>query len=247
MSLPTIAVVLAAGKGTRMRSPLPKVLHRAAGRSLLDWVIAAARAVPCDRIVVVYGHGASAVRQSFAGARDLEWAIQAEQHGTGHALAQAESAIRGAARLLVLSGDVPLLRPPTLRRLLEEASRAWGALAVAELADPGELGRVVAGDGGGLERIIEARDAAPDQLRHRTVNAGLYALPAPAVFGYLRRVRPDNTQHEIYLPDALNLAAADGLDLRCVPLEDPSEAWGVNTPEHLEQVDAVLRARGPAV
>ena len=247
MPLPTIAVVLAAGKGTRMRSPLPKVLHPAAGRPLLGWVIEAARAVPCDRIVVVHGHGAAEVRRSFADAPDLEWVIQAEQRGTGHALAQAEGVIDGAARLLVLSGDVPLLRPTTLRRLLDEAARGWGALAVAELADPGELGRVVARADGRLERMVEARDATPEEFDRRTVNAGLYALPAPEVFGYLRQVRPDNAQHEIYLPDALNLAAADGLDLHCMPLEDPSEAWGVNTPEHLQQVSGVLRARGAAV
>jgi UDP-N-acetylglucosamine diphosphorylase/glucosamine-1-phosphate N-acetyltransferase len=242
MPPPTVAVVLAAGKGTRMRSPLPKVLHPAAGRTLLSWVIDAAREVPCDRIVVVVGHGAEEVRRSFAGDADLEWVAQREQLGTGHALAQVEGVVGSAARLLVLSGDVPLLRPATARRLLEEAAAGWGAMAVAELEQPGSLGRVVVAADGRLEHMVEAADATPDELRLRTINAGLYALPAPEVFGYLRRVRPDNAQREIYLPDALNLAAADGRSVRCVLLDDPSEAWGVNTPDDLALVDARLRA-----
>jgi bifunctional UDP-N-acetylglucosamine pyrophosphorylase/glucosamine-1-phosphate N-acetyltransferase len=241
MLSPPIAVVLAAGKGTRMRSPLPKVLHRAAGQPLLAWVIAAARAVPCQRILVVIGHGADDVRRSFAHDGDVEWVLQSEQRGTGHALAQVET----TARLLVLSGDVPLLRPETARLLLDETScpESWGALAVAELDEAGSLGRVIVRDDGSLERLVEARDATPAELSRRTVNAGLYALPAPAIFGYLRSVRPDNAQHEIYLTDALNLAAADGRLLRCVRLADPSESWGVNTPAELAQVEERLLAR----
>jgi bifunctional UDP-N-acetylglucosamine pyrophosphorylase/glucosamine-1-phosphate N-acetyltransferase len=229
-----------------MRSALPKVLHPAAGRPLLAWVIEAAREVPCDRIAVVVGHGADEVRRSFAGDADLEWVLQAEQRGTGHAVAQIEDSIGSAARLLVLSGDVPLLRASTARRLLEEAAAGWGAVAVADLDEPGSLGRVVVGADGRLERMVEAADASADQLRLRTVNAGLYALPAPEVFGYLRQVRPNNAQREIYLPDALNLAVADGRCVRCVTLDDPSEAWGVNTPDDLALVDARLRARDAA-
>lgn len=244
--LPTLAVVLAAGKGKRMGSPLPKVLHRAAGQSLLAWVVDAARAVPCDRIVVIVGHGADEVRSAFAGDSDLEFVFQREQRGTGHALAQVEGVVGSAARLLVLSGDVPLLRPATARLLLDEAARGWGSMAVADLDQPGSLGRVVVGAGDRLVRLVEVADATPDELRLRTVNAGLYVLPAPDVFGYLRRVRPSNAQNEIYLTDALNLAAADGLAVRCVGLDDPSEAWGVNTPQDLAQVEARLTERGDA-
>lgn len=241
-SAPIVAVVLAAGKGTRMRSPLPKVLHAAAGRPLLDWVIATAREVPCDRIAVIVGHGAGEVRERFA-ADDLEWILQREQRGTGHALAQAEAVVESTARLLVLSGDVPLLRPTTARRLLDEGKASGWAMAVAELPSPGALGRVLGHPDGSLDRIVEAADATPDELLVKTVNAGIYALPAPDVFGYLRRVRPDNAQGEIYLPDALNLAAAEGRDVRCVRLDDPSEAWGVNTPDDLALVDSRLRER----
>ena len=129
---PRIAVVLAAGKGTRMRSGLPKVLHRAAGRPLLAWVVDAARAAGCERILVVVGHGHERVREEIAGA-DLTWILQAEQKGTGHALAQAEGEVKGAT-LLVLSGDVPLIAPETIVRLAAAAETGWGAMAVAELA-----------------------------------------------------------------------------------------------------------------
>src|SRR5436305_12055512 len=153
---PRVAVILAAGKGTRMKSSRPKVLHAAAGRPLLAWVIDAARAAGCGRILVVVGHGAERVREEIGGEddRDLRWVLQAEQRGTGHALAQAEgeiSAIADNATVLVLSGDVPLVHPATLDRLARGAEEGWGALAVAEMADPGPLGRVPA-DGSGAFR-----------------------------------------------------------------------------------------------
>jgi bifunctional UDP-N-acetylglucosamine pyrophosphorylase/glucosamine-1-phosphate N-acetyltransferase len=243
MPQPTLAVILAAGKGKRMGSPLPKVLQPAAGRPLLAWVIAAAREVPCERIVVIVGHGADEVRRTFAASSDLEWVLQGEQRGTGHALAQVEPAVGEPARLLVLSGDVPLFRAATARRLLAEAAGSWGSMAVADLESPGSLGRVVVGNDGRLARIVEVADATAGELALTTVNAGLYALPAPEVFGYLRRVRPNNAQNEIYLTAALNLAAAAGESVRCVRLEDPSEAWGVNTPQDLALVESRLRER----
>jgi bifunctional UDP-N-acetylglucosamine pyrophosphorylase / glucosamine-1-phosphate N-acetyltransferase len=277
-----VAVVLAAGKGTRMQSALPKVLHRAAGRTLLAWVLDAARAAGCRRILVVVGHGADRVRREVedeAGGDDLTWVVQEPQLGTGHALAQAAGRISGPARLLVLSGDVPLVGATTLGRLLAAAARGWGAMAVAELPRPGSLGRVIARGGGGgsgsgsgggaggsgaggsgggvggsgaggsgggvggsgaggsgsaadaaelLARIVEAADASPAELAVHTVNAGLYALPAPEVFSYLARLEPANAQGELYLTDALNAAAAAGRRVELVRLADADEALGVN-------------------
>ncbi|HLX10887.1 MAG TPA: NTP transferase domain-containing protein [Thermoanaerobaculia bacterium] len=296
-----VAVVLAAGKGTRMRSRLPKVLHRAAGRPLLAWVLDAARAAGCGRLLVVVGHGAEQVRAAIVG-DDLTWVVQAEQRGTGHALAQVADRLGGgAARLLVLSGDVPLLSAATLERLLAAAGRGWGAMAVADLRQPGGLGRVVAraGDGDGvsaagrpgtaagkegdgaarragtaagmagdgtgasgrpgaatgwdgerrgascelLERIVEAADATPAELELRTVNAGLYALPAPDVFFYLAALTPANAQGEIYLTDALTAAAAAGRRIELVRLEDPREAQGVNDRRELAAVHRSLLDR----
>ena len=256
---PVIAVVLAAGKGTRMRSDRPKVLHEAAGRPLLAWVLDAARSAGCRRLAVVVGHQAERVQKVFAGDDDVEWVLQERQLGTGHALAQVETQVEAHvegpagsgtgtipedALLLVLNGDVPLVAPKTLRRLVEAARSHWGALAVAELDEPGRLGRVVprrdAPDR--LERIVEAADASDEELAIRTVNAGLYALPTE-IFSYLAGLDPDNAQGEIYLTDALVAAASDGRAVHLLRLDDPAEALGVNTRDELVRVDEILRSR----
>jgi bifunctional UDP-N-acetylglucosamine pyrophosphorylase/glucosamine-1-phosphate N-acetyltransferase len=251
-----VAVVLAAGKGTRMRSALPKVLHRAAGRPLLAWVLDAAHAAGCSRLVVVIGHGAAEVRadpaiaaierrQQEAGGA-LTWVLQAEQRGTGDALLRTEPEIAGAARLLVLSGDVPLVGAATLRRLLDAAEAGWGAMAVAEMARPGSLGRVIAAGGaasapsGHLVRIVEAADATPSELALDLVNAGLYVLPSPEIFSYLRRLEPANAQNELYLTDAVGAAAAAGHRVALVRLDEAREALGVNDRRELAAVHRLL-------
>jgi bifunctional UDP-N-acetylglucosamine pyrophosphorylase/glucosamine-1-phosphate N-acetyltransferase len=234
-----------------MASSLPKVLHLAAGRPLLGWVLEAARAAGCTRILVVVGYGAPEVQAVFPKAEnpDLTWVLQAEQRGTGHALAQTERKLgESEATLLVLSGDVPLVTPETLEQLarLAEEPGVWGAMAVAEIltpAEPGSLGRVVAGPEGHLRKIVEAKDATAEERAIRLVNAGLYALPAPAIFDYLRRLTPENAQGELYLTDAPTLAAADGHILRLLPLADPEEALGVNNPLELAEVDRRLLDR----
>jgi bifunctional UDP-N-acetylglucosamine pyrophosphorylase/glucosamine-1-phosphate N-acetyltransferase len=210
-------------------------------------VLDAARAAGCGRLAVVIGHRAECIRRTFDGARDLRWVLQERQLGTGHALAQAEGEVPEDALLLVLSGDVPLVHPETLRSLIAAAREGWGAMAVAEPDEPGALGRVVrrAGRPDVLERIVEASDASADELAIRTVNAGLYALPAGGFFPYLQRLGTDNAQGELYLTDALGAAAADGHPVRLVRLEDPDEALGVNTPAELERVDRILRERTP--
>ena len=226
-----VAVVLAAGKGTRMRSEKPKVLHEAAGKPLLAWVLDAARAAGCKQIVVIVGHGSEAVRAAFSAQPDLLWIEQTEQRGTGHALLQAEGRVLAGATLLVLSGDVPLLRTATLDALARAVeSGAWGAMAVAELADPGALGRVVAQRErlDALERIVEHSDATAEERAIRCVNSGIYALPSDSVFGYLNALQPNNAKGEIYLTDALTQAARDGRQIRLCDLLDASEAWGVN-------------------
>jgi bifunctional UDP-N-acetylglucosamine pyrophosphorylase / glucosamine-1-phosphate N-acetyltransferase len=240
-TLATTAVVLAAGKGTRLRSQRPKVLHEVGGAPLLAWVLRAAREAGCERRVVVVGHGAEEVRATFADEPDLVWVEQREQKGTGHALAQAAGAVP-AGRLLVLSGDVPLIEAATLSRLTAAAEGAWGAMAVAELAEPGSLGRVLERADGRLERIVEAADASPEELAVATVNAGLYALPSPAIFDDLARLEPANAQGELYLTDAV-CAGARREGVALVTLTDADEALGVNSRADLAHVHARLLER----
>lgn len=250
-----VAVVLAAGQGTRLRSSRPKVLHPAAGRPLLAWVLAAVRGAGCERILVVVGHGGDEVRAAFAD-EAVTWVVQAEQRGTGHALAQAAphlddlaSDTAGAAgtTLLVVPGDAPLVRAATLdalARLVERGAggSAWGAVAVADLAEPGSLGRVIAsplaeaGAPERLARIVEVADAGPGELAVGTVNTGFYAFPAPEVFAYLRRLTPHNAQGELYLTDVPVAAAAAGERVVLHRLAEPAEALGVNTRGELAAV-----------
>jgi bifunctional UDP-N-acetylglucosamine pyrophosphorylase/glucosamine-1-phosphate N-acetyltransferase len=237
-----VAVVLAAGKGTRMKSRLPKVLHEAGGRPLLGWVLATAREAGCERIVVVAGHGAEEVERRLA-APDVRFVLQAEQLGTGHALAQAAGEVPERATLLVLSGDVPLVGEATLRALLAAAGEGGAAMAVADLDEPGSLGRVLAREDGRLDRIVEAADATTEQRAVRTINAGLYALPAPAVFARLRGLDRRNAQGELYLTDAVTALAAAEDGVALLRLDDPREALGVNTRVELAQVHRLLVER----
>ncbi len=245
-----VAVVLAAGKGTRMRSKYPKPLFEVAGRPMLHWVINAAREAGCERCLVVVGHQSELLKAAFADQDDIVWVTQEQQLGTGHALAQAEPHLVGEAgtteevTLLVLNGDVPGVRASTLNGLAEAAERGWGAMAAAELDEPGRLGRVLA-DGHRLERIVEAADASPEQLEIRLINAGLYAMPAPSVFDYLRQLSTDNAQGELYLTDALGSAAASAESggVEVVRLEDADEALGINDRRDLAKVHRVLIER----
>jgi bifunctional UDP-N-acetylglucosamine pyrophosphorylase/glucosamine-1-phosphate N-acetyltransferase len=237
---PLVAVVLAAGKGTRLRSERPKVMHEVAGRPMLARVLATARAAGCSRLLVIVGHGAEAVREAFAG-EEITWVEQREQRGTGDALAQVERHLDGPARLLVLSGDVPLIRPATLQAVAAAAVGSWGSLAVARLDRPGSLGRAVV-EHGRLWSIVEAANATPEQLALQTINVGLYLLPAPAIFGYLSRLEPDPVKGEYYLTEALNRAAAEH-DLAARELTDPDEALGINSQQDLAVAHRALLDR----
>ena len=241
-SQPLSAVILAAGKGTRLRSTLPKVLHAVAGKPMLEWVLGAARAAGCEHIYVVVGHGAEQVRDQIE-AEDVTWVLQEEQLGTGHALLQVESHLQSPANLLVLSGDVPLVKPETLEHLAVAARSGWGSMVVAEMEEPGSLGRVVASPAGSLERIVEVADATDEELENPWINAGIYALPAPGIFDFLSRLQPDNAKQELYLTDALTAAAAAGQEVAMVKLVEAEEAFGVNDRLDLARVHGVLLRR----
>ncbi|HWA38883.1 MAG TPA: bifunctional UDP-N-acetylglucosamine diphosphorylase/glucosamine-1-phosphate N-acetyltransferase GlmU [Burkholderiales bacterium] len=235
-------IVLAAGMGKRMRSDLPKVLHPLAGRPLLSHVLEAARALSPRRILVVHGHGAEKVRAAFADAQDIEWILQAEQLGTGHAVQQAAPRLDPAGDALILYGDVPLVRPETLRRLVE-ASRGALAVLTTELDDASGYGRVVRDGAGNVARIVEHKDASASERELREVNAGFYAVRAARLVEWLARLKNDNAQREYYLTDIVTLASAEALPVTGVKVDDPLEVAGVNSKRELAMLERVVQER----
>jgi len=232
----TLAVViLAAGKGTRMKSSMPKVLHPLAHKPLVQHVIDTARSLDPSQIVVVYGHGGDQVREVVTDA-DLSWAEQAEQLGTGHAVQQAMPHIKEADRVLVLYGDVPLTSAETLRELLEQAGDGMGLLTI-NLDDPSGYGRIVRDDKGAVERIVEQKDANPDELAIQEVNTGIMVFPGEKLSGWLNGLSNNNAQGEYYLTDLLAMAVNDGVSIAVTQPEHQFEADGVNNKLQLAELE----------
>jgi len=227
MSLALEIVILAAGQGKRMYSAMPKVLHDLAGKPMLGHVVAVARSLAPRAIHVVYGHGGEQVRAAFA--RDeLHWAHQAEQLGTGHAVQQAVPAVAENALVLILYGDVPLIRAQTLQNLISQAGANTLALLTAELHDPTGYGRIVRNATNQVARIVEQKDATADEAAVREVNTGILVAPAARLRGWLARLENRNAQREYYLTDVIAMAVADGVD---IVTRQPSAVWeilGVN-------------------
>jgi bifunctional UDP-N-acetylglucosamine pyrophosphorylase/glucosamine-1-phosphate N-acetyltransferase len=238
------AVVLAAGKGTRMKSDRPKVLHELEGRPLLAHVLDTARAAGVDRTVVVVGHQAERVREACA-APDLEFVVQEPQLGTGHAVQMAEPALRGGGWTVVLAGDVPLLRAATLRRLIEETARAGAAASVLTcvVEDAGAYGRIVKDARGNLVKIVEARDASPEELAIGEYNSGVYCYRTDRLRAALGELTTDNDQGEYYLTDTVGWLVAQGDPVRAVVTEDSDEVVGINTVEELAAAERLHRSR----
>lgn len=243
-------VVLAAGKGTRMRSERPKVLHELCGRPMIGWVLDEVRALAPARAVLVVGSGAEEVEaaaRAEAGDLDLQVVVQEPQRGTGHAVQVALPALpEGPGRVVVLYGDMPLLRAASVRALLEEAARTGPgglALLTLEALDPRGYGRIVRDAGGGVRAIVEDRDATPEQKAIREVNLGVYAFDAQALRADLPRLSDDNAQGELYLTDVLAIAVGDGRDARALALADPGEGLGVNTLSQLAEVRHEIQMR----
>jgi bifunctional UDP-N-acetylglucosamine pyrophosphorylase/glucosamine-1-phosphate N-acetyltransferase len=228
-----------------MRSDLPKVLHFLAGRPLLGHVLDTARALGPRRIFVVHGHGAGAVRAAFAEASGVEWVLQAEQLGTGHAVQQAACHLASDADVLILYGDVPLVRAETLKRLLE-ASRNGLAVLTAELPDPAGYGRIVRDAAGGVAKVVEHKDASPAERMIHEVNAGFYAVGARRLKGWLSGIKNDNAQKEYYLTDIVTLAAGEGVPVAAIKVDDRWEVAGVNSKQELAQLERVAQSREAA-
>jgi bifunctional UDP-N-acetylglucosamine pyrophosphorylase/glucosamine-1-phosphate N-acetyltransferase len=228
-----------------MKSRLPKVLHAAAGLPLIDHVLRTADALSPSTIVLIVGHQADDVRTALGGRPGLRFALQEPQLGTGHALLQAESALAGAdGTLVLLSGDVPLLRAGTLRALVQHHQEAGAAATVltAEVDDPAGYGRIVR-SAGRISAIVEHKDAAEEQRRIREINSGIYAFDIAPLFDALRQIGSANVQGEYYLPDLVGIYRTRGLRVETVTVGDPREIMGVNSRNELAQVAGVLRTR----
>jgi bifunctional UDP-N-acetylglucosamine pyrophosphorylase/glucosamine-1-phosphate N-acetyltransferase len=243
--VPLHLVVLAAGKGTRMRSRLPKVLHRVAGRPIIDYVLDVASQLSPASISLIVGHEADRVREALSARPGLGFALQEPQLGTGHALLQAEPLLRGASgTVLLLSGDVPLLRARTLRQVLEahEDARAAATVLTARVDRPDGYGRIVRdATDGRIVRITEHRDATVEERRINEINTGIYAFDLEPLFPALRAIGAANAQGEYYLPDLVAIYRQRGLTIETVETGDIREVQGINSRSELAEASAVLR------
>ncbi|VXC72349.1 fused N-acetyl glucosamine-1-phosphate uridyltransferase; glucosamine-1-phosphate acetyl transferase [Pseudomonas sp. 9AZ] len=228
-------VILAAGQGTRMRSALPKVLHPVAGKAMLGHVIDTARLLKPQGIHVVIGHGAELVRERLA-ADDLNFVLQSEQLGTGHAVAQALPAL-SAERVLILYGDVPLIEVETLQRLLQQVSEQQLGLLTVNLNDPTGYGRIVRDEQGVVKAIVEHKDASAEQRLIREGNTGILAVPGKKLGDWLGRLSNSNAQGEYYLTDVIAMAVADGLVVATEQAADEMEVLGANDRIQLSQLE----------
>ncbi len=244
------AVILAAGKSTRMRSELPKPLHPVCGVPLTGHVVRACRDAGIERVVVVIGHQADRVREGLGD--DVEYVLQTEQLGSGHAAMCAEPALKGFhGAVLILAGDVPLIRPQTLESLIaavggDEATaggRTAGAMLTARLDDPTGYGRVICDEAGNVVKIVEHRDATPEERAIKVVNPSIYCFRAEGLFEKLHQIGTDNDQGELYLTDVVGIASAAGERIAAVPIEDAREVLGVNTRAELAEVTRLMRLR----
>ncbi|HWB13624.1 MAG TPA: NTP transferase domain-containing protein [Pirellulales bacterium] len=250
LSLPmnkTIAVVLAAGKGTRMQSDLPKVLIEVCGRPMIDYVLDALNAAGVDEVLVVVGYRGDLVRQALASRPRVRFVEQTEQLGTGHAVMACREALAGQdGAVLIVTGDSPLAQSDSLRTLLAEFERARPAclMGTTHKDDPHGLGRIVRDPQGRFERIVEEKDADESQRRITEVNMSCYVFAGPDLLFALDHIRPNNSQAEYYLTDCPGVLKAAGRTVSAMPVLKPIEALSINTREELAAVEGVLRAGG---
>lgn len=234
-------VILAAGQGTRMRSAMPKVLHPVAGKPMLAHVIDTARGLGPSRIHVVIGHGADLVRERLQ-ADDLNFVIQGQQLGTGHAVAQAAPFL-SADSVLILYGDVPLIEQPTLERLMAQATQEQLALLTVELDDPTGYGRIIRDAAGEVQAIVEQKDASPEQRAICEGNTGILAVPRERLSGWLSRLSNSNAQGEYYLTDVIAMAVADGLRVATAQPQAAMEVQGANDRLQLSELERFFQQR----
>ncbi len=243
-------IILAAGQGTRMRSSLPKVLHTIGGKPMLQHVIESCQQLDVEKTAIIYGHGGQQVRQVIEQAfeqtpdkaGDLLWVEQAEQKGTGHAVAQAQSLIDDDALVIIAYGDVPLIKSETLLQLAEKLADANLAVLTAIQEKPQGYGRIVRNAEGKIESIVEDKDASEEQRQIREINTGFIAAKGADLKRWLTQIKPNNAQGEYYLTDCVALAVAEGGVVEALVCEDPLEAEGVNDRKQQAKLERAYQA-----
>ncbi len=240
------AVILAAGKSTRMKSELPKVLHELCGRPMLAYVLDACRDAGIGRLIVVVGYGKDRVIEAFSDRTDCTFVEQAEQKGTAHAVLCCRDALDGfSGQVLVIAGDMPLVSGATATTLLQENARTGDGLTLATtiLDDPTGYGRIVRDDQGRLQAIVEHRDCTPEQLAVKEVNPSYYCFDGRLMFDALGRVGNDNAKGEYYITDAVRVLAEDGRGAAAIPALPAEDATGINSRADLAAVNRIMQNR----
>ncbi len=238
------AVILAAGKGVRMHSQMPKVVHRVAGKPMVWYVVKAVKEAGIDDIILVVGHGREMVQEALAG-EDLRFVVQEEQLGTGHALMQAQGSIDSDNTVVVLAGDTPLLEGKTLKKLLDfhQQQRALATVLSGLLPDPFGYGRIIRQADGGLERIVEEKDASSEEKEIAEINTGMYCFQAGAVFAALAQVKCSNAQGEYYLTDVLPVLKNDGHKVAVLATDEVDQIHGINDRVQMAAAETIIRQR----
>lgn len=235
-------IILAAGKGVRMKSEKPKVFHEICGKPILSYVLDTVFDLGLKDIFVVLGHKSEIIRK-FYDRLSIAFVEQREQLGTAHAVMQVEPKLKSyKGAILVLNGDMPLIKSDTLRRFIGEhtSSKAQATVLTAEMDDPGSFGRIVRGVEGEIIRIVERKDASDMELNIKEINTGTYCFEPNVLFPALKEIKPTNVQKEYYLTDCIALFKNKGYKVSSVKLRDSTEAIGVNTKEELELVQRIL-------
>jgi bifunctional UDP-N-acetylglucosamine pyrophosphorylase/glucosamine-1-phosphate N-acetyltransferase len=241
-SKPIVAVILAAGKGKRMKSDLPKVLHKLGGKPMVEYVVETANKVGVERIILVVGHKREKT-QDILKHLPVEFVIQEEQLGTGHALLQAKDYLANFdGDILVLCGDVPLLKTNTVKRLLagHRTKKAKATVLTAIVEDPSGYGRIIRNKNGMVQKIVEDKDASADEKNVKEINTGTFCFDCKSLFSVLDKITPDNKQKEYYLTDALKLLKEKNLPIWAVVAPNPLETLGINSQEELEKMEEIL-------
>ena len=240
----SMTIILAAGKSTRMKSALPKVLHNVCGRPMIEYVIDAARSAGATRIVAIVGHRAEMVRAELSKHGDIEFALQEEQKGTGHALMMCQDQLRSHhGPVLVLAGDTPLLKRESLTALLDTQQQQQAACVIGTATTEANfgLGRIIRNSNGRFEKIVEEKDATEEEKRVREINTGCYAFDSQGLLASLTQIQPNNSQAEYYLTDCPRVLKEEGRTVVALEAFDMVEALGVNTREQLSQVTRTLQ------